>query len=163
MFHWFKRHTKEGLERPDSTPHEITLREDFKRPLTIAEQIARFTRAADFEKAVAAHGLDSFDEADDLEVEDETDELFGRSAYETREDFLDGVQTRLDELRGGQVREIDPDRVEKAQERLRTLKEASRAAGRPKPAPEQPAREEGAGRSIGKAGNLPPRENNLPD
>lgn len=128
MFHWFKRHTKDGLEVPDSTPHEITLREDFKRPLTIQEQIMRFTQAADFQKAVNARGLDTLEEADDLEVEDETDHLFGRTPYETRDDVLDGVQTHLDEIKGQQVQDLPEERLEKARERLKA-KPAPAGAG----------------------------------
>lgn len=147
MFHWFKRHTKDGLELPDPTPHEITLREDFKRPLTIQEQIERFTRASDFQKAMEARGMDTLEDADDIEVDGEEEavieHLFGRTPYEAREDALDGVQTRLDEIHGGQVAEIPPDRLERAQERLKAM----RAEGRPKPAPDQPARKEGAGGS----------------
>lgn len=123
MFHWWKRHTKEGLEVPDPTPHEITLQADFKRPLTIQEQIARFTAASDFQRAVAAKGVDTLEEADDLEVDTEEEavieHLFGRTPYEAREDVLDGVQTHLDEIKGGQVADIPLSRLERAQERLR--------------------------------------------
>jgi len=119
MFNLFKKHNAKGLETPDPTPHEITLRDDFKRPLTIAEQIARFTAANDFQKLVNASGLDTLEDADDLEVDDDTEALFGRTPYETREDVLDGHQTRLDEIRGGQLQEPDFERVNRAQERLK--------------------------------------------
>lgn len=121
MFHYFKRHNKQGLEVPDPTPHEITLKSDFKRPLTIQEQIQRFTQAADFQRAVAAKGLDTLEEANDLDVPYDPiiETAFGRTPYEAREDVLDGVQTHLDEVNAKIAQEPSEERLERARERIK--------------------------------------------
>lgn len=154
MFHWFKRHNQQGLEVPDPTPHEITLTEAYKRPLTIAEQIARFTRASDLEKALNKHGMDTLEDADDLDVPFDPiiETSFGRTPYEAREDHLDGFQTHLDEVNGQIVQEPSEERLDRARERIKAV----RAEGRPKPAPDQPAPTGGAVGSNGEATNNHP-------
>lgn len=125
MFHWFKRHTKDGMELPDPTPNEVTLQADYKRPLTLAEQIARFTQAKDFQDAIQKHGLDTLEEANDLDVDDDTEALFGRTPYEMREDVFDGVQTNMDEIRGGQVQEPSQERMQKAYKHLDKVRQGN--------------------------------------
>lgn len=131
MFHYFKRHNKEGLEVPDPTPHEITLKSDFKRPLTIQEQIARFTQASDFQRAVAAKGLDTLEEADDIDVPYDPiiETAFGRTPYEAREDHLDGVQTHMDEVRARIAQEPSEERLERARDRIKDFKSKNKVPG----------------------------------
>lgn len=112
MFHFFRKHTKGGFEVPDSTPIEIPLSE---RPLTLAEQMARLVKAEDFRAALRDRGLDTFDDADDFNVDDPD---LPPSPYELKGDEPT-VQTRLDELRGGMVSEMPLERQERAQGRLK--------------------------------------------
>lgn len=127
MFHWFKKHTADGLEKPDTTPIEVPLRD---RPLTIAEQLARFTTSEEFKERLRSAGMDTFDEADDFDTGDlEVDDF--KSPYE--EHFhgsamgLNDVQTRLDEIKGGMTEEMPIDRLDRAKERLRAKPKAQPA------------------------------------
>ncbi|MEM2002491.1 MAG: hypothetical protein QXT77_07610 [Candidatus Methanomethylicaceae archaeon] len=60
----------------DPVPHEAMLTEP--RPLTLQEQIARFL--GDWERRQKGDGIESFDEADDLDIDD--DENLPLSRYE---------------------------------------------------------------------------------
>lgn len=118
MFHFFRKHTKDGLEKPDPTPSEIPL----SRPLTLAEQIVRFTSNPSHTETLRNAGVETFDEADDLEVEDDEyvpspyeEEFFGKETLP--------VQTRLDEQRSGMVEEMPLERSQRAQERLKPKKQ----------------------------------------
>lgn len=123
MFHWFRKHKSDGTEVPDTTPDEITLTQMPKRPFTIQEQIMRFTAAADFERALRKKGLDTFEDADDLEVENDDEPQFATTPYELKEqDAFPGLQTRLDEVKGGAVRDLHPDRLNRATERLKGVR-----------------------------------------
>lgn len=119
MFKWWKKHTKDGLERPDPTPIEISLD---SRPLTIHEQLARFVTNNEIRERQMRAGIDTFDEADDFDIEDE-DEMYNFSPYEDRADAtgigLNRVQTRFDELKAGTVDEMDIARMDRAREALR--------------------------------------------
>lgn len=112
MFHWFRKHDKNGLERPDTTPIELSLK---VRPLTLAEQIARFVRSSELVEKVKSAGADTFDDANDFEV-DEIDPL-ETSPYQVHsmhEEEPLHVQTRVDEIRAGMVRPQDPKRIQEA-------------------------------------------------
>lgn len=116
MFHWFKKHTKDGLERPDETPIEVTLRD---RPLTLAEQLQRFVTSEEIRERLKNRGIDTFDEADDFDIGDPEDL---KSPYEEHfigsEMRINGLQARLDEQRSGMVEEMPLERQERAKSRL---------------------------------------------
>lgn len=116
MFNWSKKHTKDGLEVPDPTPIEINI----KRPLTLQEQIIRFTQSEFNKQQLQKAGIDTFDEADDFDTGDLEDDDF-KSPYEKE---FDGInpQTRLDEIRGSMVEEMPIDRQDRAQERLKAIR-----------------------------------------
>lgn len=135
MFHWFKKHTKEGLEIPDDTPIEVSLRD---RPLTIAEQLVRFTSNDEIKERLRTAGYDTFDEANDFDTGD-LDHEDMHSPYE--EHFngsvmpLSHVQTRLDEQKAGMVEEMPIDRYDRAKEALRAKpKVEQKAKAEPAPA-----------------------------
>lgn len=79
------RFTEKGEEICHGIPIEIPL--DFKRPLTLQEEIRRMI-AVEASRAAEDAGLESFEEADDFNVEDE-DEPFS-SPYEVLEMYPDG-------------------------------------------------------------------------
>lgn len=112
MFRWKKKHTADGRELPDTTPIQVNM----GRPLTIAEQLARFAASPDFAAAIRKRGMDTFDEADDFDVPDmEPDER--ATPYEREfhgaEMPLRDAKTRLDEINGGMTEEMPVERVEK--------------------------------------------------
>lgn len=117
MFHWFKKHRKDGSEVPDPTPIEIGL--DQRRPLTLQEQIARFCRSEVLAEVAKKNGMDTFEEADDIEVDFEEGDEF-MSPYESRvqelkDDEQDFVQTRIDEMKANVVQDRQIELGEKLQ------------------------------------------------
>lgn len=127
MFHWFKKHTADGLEKPDSTPIEVNL----PKPLTLAEQIVRFTSNPQNAQYLQAQGMDTFDQADDLDVDEDED---NKTPYEV--DFNGTempVQTRMDEIHGQMVEEMPVERQFRAYERLKPKKRVEEPPPLPKP------------------------------
>lgn len=124
MFHWLKKHTKEGLEIPDDTPIEVTLRTTPTMPLTIQEQLMRFTSSEEIKQRLKMTGHDTFDEADDFNVSSDQDEFV--SPYEVRQMDEDDptafLQTRLDEQKANMAGEMPYDRLDRANTRLRAKK-----------------------------------------
>lgn len=113
MFHWFKKHNMKGEEIPDPTPIEVPLRD---RPLSLAEQIIRLTKNDELMRRSREIGLDTFDEADDFDIPESEDMDF-RTPYEENfygKDTLPFVQTRMDEIRSGNVQQMPEDRYIKA-------------------------------------------------
>lgn len=143
---WFKRkkHTDSGLETPDQTPIEVTLR---TRPLTIHEQIARFCKDEALNNSLKNNGFDSFDEADDFYIP-ESEEFV--SPYERQvptvqmidEEPIDSthyVQTRMDEINHGKVGMMENERLNRVAERLKPIAKAPLAPAQP-PKAEPPAK-----------------------
>ncbi|UOF80224.1 hypothetical protein [Microviridae sp.] len=54
---------------PDPTPIELPI--GYEAPESLAEMIARMIRAEDYRKMSEAAGVESFDEADDFEMEED--------------------------------------------------------------------------------------------
>lgn len=128
MFHWFKKHTKDGAETPDSTPLEISLRQ---KPLTLAEQIARFVSSDDLKQHLRSKGADTFDEADDFEMPgDEPDDyptMHEDRAFES-ELGIKGLQARLDEQKAGMTGDFPSERLKSIQDRLRPKSDQQKTA-----------------------------------
>lgn len=119
MFRWFRKHTRDGMELPDPTPTALSLTAE--RPLTLAEQMARFIRNPEVVDALRNRGVDTFDEADDFDTGDLEPQDF-QSPYELEFEGSEtrvGVQTRLDECKSGMVEEMPLDRQERAKERMK--------------------------------------------
>lgn len=57
-----------GHEMLDDTPIEVPVR--LKRPETLQEQIRRFFRSEEINQAIENAGFETFEEADDFEVDD---------------------------------------------------------------------------------------------
>lgn len=73
------RYNELGQELPDSTPLEVPA--GFKRPLTLNEQIQAAVRGA-LSRAAERNDAETFEEANDFDVEDDDD--FGLSPSEFR-------------------------------------------------------------------------------
>lgn len=116
MFHWFKKHTEDGSEKPDPRPQAIPL----KSVLTLQQQLERFSRAADLAQAAQKIGIDTFEEADDFGPETVTSDILdGRTAHEMMEDDEMHVPSRVDEIEHGSVHGIPPERMQAAEDRHR--------------------------------------------
>lgn len=112
-FRWFKKHTPDGAEVPDPTPSEIPL----ARPLTLAEQISRFSQNRTIQAELASRGIDTFDEANDLGPEEIVDDdRFPGTPYEVRKMVDDELplQTRMDEVNAGIVQPLPTERVQRS-------------------------------------------------
>lgn len=75
-----------GWEIPDPTP--VALPSGMKRPETLAEQVKRLVRSQQFQDDLDKAGLETFDDADDFDVDDDFDPS---TPFET---FFDPVLNR---------------------------------------------------------------------
>lgn len=123
MFHWFKKHSKDGHELPDDTPIQIPIMD---RPLNIQEQLARFVRSPEIDAIHRNNGVDTFDEADDFNI----DEPEFKTPYEMHgmEDEEPVVQTRMDEIKSGLVTPQESGRVNKVFSKILKKKADSKEA-----------------------------------
>lgn len=71
------RYNERGEEIPDPTKPEIPL--GFKKPESLADQVARLVRSEKMKEEARRHGRETFEEADDFDVGDDYDP---RSPYE---------------------------------------------------------------------------------
>jgi hypothetical protein len=123
-----------GWEVPDPTPVAIPVT-GVKKPLPLAEQVARLVRSETWNRALA-DGAETFAEADDFDVEDDFDP---RTPYETEFDPTLGREVtpadfqnpeRRDELRQAYL--VAERNAIRAEERQRAIDEAYRRKfGRP--------------------------------
>lgn len=102
------KYDEHGREIPDSTPVEIPLR--FTKPLTLQEEMRRMLRN-EFSMMAQSQGMETFEEADDFEVEDE-DELMFVSPYEIKEMHDDGSNESIEGPSGPQDSGANGDRSE---------------------------------------------------
>lgn len=124
MFHWFKKHTITGEEIPDNTPIEITLRQ---KPFTLAERIQMLTKSEDLKQALKKNRMDTFEEADDFEIDD-VDEFGAEEEAFIAGVPLDHIRTRLDEQKAFMTEEMPKERLEGAKARLSAKPKAQPAA-----------------------------------
>ncbi|AXL14884.1 hypothetical protein [Microviridae sp.] len=78
-------------EIPDTTPIEVG---EHQKPLTLREEMRRFI-IQEVSTAAEQHGVESFEEADDFDVEEETDLT---SPYTVQELYMEGAPR--DDLEG---------------------------------------------------------------
>lgn len=103
----------QGEEIPDSTPVELPV--GFTRPKTLQETMRDLLRNEEVRRALEKHDMETFEEADDFEMEDEDrDPRFpANSPYE--QDFdPDGVIAKEQAIKSGFVEEIPIERKRKA-------------------------------------------------
>ena len=65
------RHDELGFEKGNPTPVHIPV--GFQRPPTLAEQVARLIRSSDVRKYAESQGLESFEDADNFDIDDAND------------------------------------------------------------------------------------------
>lgn len=134
MFRWWKKHTSDGLEKPDPTPIEVPM----VAPLTIQQQLARFVGDKAIQARLMDKGIDTFEEASDFGPEEPLGDNFPGTPYQMQpmgeEEFDDTpVQTRVDELRAGHVAPQSQDRLKTAVNRVRDVQKARKGVDTPPP------------------------------
>lgn len=118
----------DGSEVLDSRPLALPI--GFERPESIQETIRRLVTDRSIQADLAASGAESFEEADDFEVDDD---LPIDSPYE--ENFDPGhVITREQEVRAGAVRPLTPEEIKAASDAVVALRANSKVAEPPKKA-----------------------------
>lgn len=73
----------DGREVLDPTPVEVPLH--FRRPPTLQEQIKQFVRG-EFSRQAADDGFDTFEEADDFEIDEDPDPISKYRVVEAQEE-----------------------------------------------------------------------------
>ena len=116
------RMTPDGRELPDPTPMALPV--GFERPESIQQLIRRLVTDPSIRADLEAQGEETFDEADDFNVEDET--FDPSSPYEESFDPLHTV-SREQEIRSGQVKDRSFEEKQAAAEVLRKHSEALKA------------------------------------
>lgn len=122
----------DGSETPD--PRPMALPVGFERPESIQDLIRRLVTDRAIRDQLEASGVESFDEADDFEVEDDFPMA---SPYEETFDPLH-IVAREQEIRSGTVRDRSPEEKESAREAIRTAIAAEKiktGASAPVPTP----------------------------
>jgi len=127
MFKWFKKHTEDGCEIPDPTPSEISL--GIPPPPTLQQRLAAMVGSAEFNRALQKHGLETFEEANDLDPDE--DDLFGPTPHQINEDEIH-VRSRLDEINAGMVLDLPPDRKRAAAVNLHAIRRKRAAEAKAK-------------------------------
>lgn len=61
-----------GRERPDQTPHTLAV-DGLRRPESLDDMVRRLVRHEMFQRAAAQAGHETFEEADDFDVDDDPD------------------------------------------------------------------------------------------
>lgn len=72
-----------GREVLDTTPVEVPLH--FRRPPTLQEQIKQFVRG-EFSRSASEDGFDSFEEADDFDIDEDPDPISKYHVFEAVEE-----------------------------------------------------------------------------
>lgn len=80
------QYDERGREIPDNTPVEIPL--GWRRPLTLQEQIQRHIRV-EFSQLASSRGFESFEEADDFDVDEDPDMLTQYELHEMAPEAID--------------------------------------------------------------------------
>lgn len=120
-----------GEEVPD--PRPVALPVGFTRPRSLQETMQHLLRNEEVRRALDAHGMDTFEEADDFAVEDDVDDITRGSPYE--QDFdPNGINARNQEIKAGFVEEIP---LEKKQRAVYLTSEVRRRAQMAKQGPQE--------------------------
>lgn len=139
---------KRGHEIPD--PEKIAIPSGFKRPETLAEQIQRLVRSEALAKEARDAGMETFEEAEDFEIEDE---MFDPSSpYEEVFDPVLGRGITLDEFKRNEA--IYQQRFLEADQRAYEEMEKSEAL-RARPRPSRAASERASNPEGGQADASP--------
>lgn len=87
------KYNDKGEELPDDRPIEVPL--NWKRPPTLRETIASMIRAEDFRRAAEAHGIESFEEANDFGEDEDDLPLTPYEVVEMQDEVYDSDRAAL--------------------------------------------------------------------
>lgn len=106
-------YNEKGEELPNSTPLELPV--GFSRPQTLQERMRYLLRSEELKRALESAGEETFEEADDFDVE-EQDPLEGTPYEDDFEPDIPGLAAREQEIRAGAVLDRPIEKKEKARE-----------------------------------------------
>lgn len=132
--HQPQRQTRDGREIPSSVPLEPPL--GYKRQPTLAETMRNMIRSEALERHARSQGQETFEEADDFDIEDE-DHPDRNSPYEANFDPIGEADRRA--LRGDRIPDDDPQLQELTRQRptsQQTPKSQDPVEGGAEPSPE---------------------------
>lgn len=113
-------YNKNGEEILDPTPVAMPI--DFKRPIPLEDRIREMTRK-EMSLWAQSNGEDSFEEADDFDIEDDSNLIDHHSPWE--EDFdpeAKFIGSREAEIRHGVVNDFDEGKIHAGKEELEKLR-----------------------------------------
>lgn len=113
------QYNERGEEILDDTP--VALPVGFKRPQSLQERMRYLLRAEFLKRDLEAHGVETFEEADDFSV-DEQDPLEGTPYEDQFEPDIPGIAAREQEIRAGAVLDRPKEKKEKASETIRNFR-----------------------------------------
>lgn len=92
-----------GREVPDPTP--VSVPAGLSRPLSLQEEIKRFMRSEQMRIAAEAEGLETFEEADDFDVDEDPDPLSAYELPEAAPEAFGGAKRDAESLDGSPQKE----------------------------------------------------------
>lgn len=138
--------TQDGKEQPDSVPYAPTIKGG--RALSIRENVLNIVRSEQFRKAMEEQGNETFEDADDFDVDDDYDPT---SPYE---EFFEG---EYEQLRQARIENAAEERRKKRRGRQAAPPEAEKLVEKdqkrnPEPTPRS---ESGSAQGAAKPGETP--------
>ena len=128
-------YNEKGEEVLDPTPVNVPI--NWSRPVPLAERIRQMIRN-EASLIAQAQGAESFEEADDFDVEDDT--IDPRSPWEENFDpDVPFIASREAEIKSGAVNDFDEARIHKGKEELERLEKQRAEKSRPSKAKAKPA------------------------
>lgn len=109
-------YNEKGEELLNPTPLELPV--GFKRPQSLQERMRYLLRSEELKRALESAGEETFEEADDFDVE-EQDPLEGTPYEDDFEPDIPGLAAREQEIRAGAVLDRPIEKKEKARETVK--------------------------------------------
>lgn len=115
VFPFLDRFTGKGLI-PNTD--KVAIPVGYKRPETLAEQVARLVRTSEFARQVQAQGLETFEESDDFDVVDDFPSLLPDSPWQD-----DHELASVGAMQGGVVQTPRPEEITKSKSVLQKARD----------------------------------------
>lgn len=109
-------YNERGEEIPDSRP--VAMPVGFTRPKSLQETMQNLLRNEEFRRALDNKDMESFEEADDFDIEDEAPSYVPQNSPYEQDFDPDGIIAKDQAIRSGFVEEIPVDKKKKAMHTL---------------------------------------------